>query len=432
MRAIIICPTERPEVAFLSRRHPLVLMPLFGRSVLDWTLAALASEGAKEIIILAPDRPEQVRAAVGKGEVWGVKAEVFPESRELSVAEARYKYGVTPGHGWLSEPHDVFFLDALPQLPGIPLWRSGAYCFQLFERCFTEAAHERVGVREYAPGVFLGMRSQVAPTAKLEAPCWIGSQVWVGPGAVVGPRAYVEDGSYIDHGASVSESVVGPRTYVGAMTDVRRSIAWGKGLHNWQTRAFTDVADDFLLADLAGAPAARYASSWPARLFAALVVICTSPVLLLAWWRTRGTADGMTVEHQGVCGAPAGVPVGGATFSYKELRGVTGVWTRWPELWNVVRGIQCWVGNRPVTVAQSAEFTTDFERLWLAAPVGVWSLADSLGCGEPLGDEARAHASYYAASRSWRLDWQLLRNLFSRAIGGDLGQHKTAAKLEPE
>ena len=51
------------------------------------------------------------------------------------------------------------------------------------------------------------------------------------------------------------------------------------------------------------------------------------------------------------------------------------------------RGEFAWVGNRPLTRQQAAELRTDFERLWLAVPAGLVSLADAEGCDDPMGDE---------------------------------------------
>ena len=46
MKALIICPAERPAVAALARRRPLVLTPWLGQPVLARVLAFLASAGA--------------------------------------------------------------------------------------------------------------------------------------------------------------------------------------------------------------------------------------------------------------------------------------------------------------------------------------------------------------------------------------------------
>jgi hypothetical protein len=74
--------------------------------------------------------------------------------------------------------------------------------------------------------------------------------VFVGPRAVLGPDTVIEDGSYIDNGAEITGSVVGPRTYVGAFTELRESFAWGDVLLHPGTGSLTAVPDRFLLGEL--------------------------------------------------------------------------------------------------------------------------------------------------------------------------------------
>ena len=87
MKTIVICPDRRAEVAFLSRKTPLALVPVLGPTLLARWLTALAERGVKAVTILASDRPDRIRKEVGHGEKWGLKIEVLAEARELSVAE---------------------------------------------------------------------------------------------------------------------------------------------------------------------------------------------------------------------------------------------------------------------------------------------------------------------------------------------------------
>src|SRR5258706_3004295 len=91
MKALLICPAVRENVAALAETAPLANLPVFGRSLVEHWLEHLALLGAKEVCILATDRPEQVRTRVGDGARWGIPVEVFPEIRELTPAAARVK-----------------------------------------------------------------------------------------------------------------------------------------------------------------------------------------------------------------------------------------------------------------------------------------------------------------------------------------------------
>ena len=77
-----------------------------------------------------------------------------------------------------------------------------------------------------------------------------------------------------------------------------------------------------------------------------------------------------------------------------------------------------WIGNRPLSPRLANTLAREYERLWLAAPLGLISLADAEGCTNFMSAEMRAHSSYYAAKANWRLDAVILsRALFHVAVG---------------
>jgi lipopolysaccharide/colanic/teichoic acid biosynthesis glycosyltransferase len=102
----------------------------------------------------------------------------------------------------------------------------------------------------------------------------------------------------------------------------------------------------------------------------------------------------------------------GDTLVYYQFVGVPGWLRRWPQLWSILRGDFCWIGNRPLTPREAARLSNDFERLWLTSPLGLISLADTEAGSGFFNDEARAHASYYAVRASRGLD----ATIFGRAL----------------
>lgn len=414
MRCLVICPSDRPAAAFMARARPLALAPVLGRTLLDLWLERLASEGARTALALAADRPDQIRAATGRGEAWGIKIEILPEQREPTLGEARARRISGPEGSWLRPPLDAVVLDRLPS-GGCPLWESPASFFSVLRNEIPSAAGDRVGMRELAPGVHVHVRARVSAEAQLQGPCWIGSQAWVAAEARIGPGAILEDGSFVDHAAEVRESFVGPGTYVGAATHLLNSLAWGRGLCQWTTGSFTEVTDAFLLCDLRERAGRRRGSGWMGRLAALAALAVTWPAVAVALWRGRKGPGPAFVPRHAVAAPAPDLAVAGHTVYY-ELDGFRGLWRRWPELWKIARGEFSWVGNRPVTPSQAGEFTNEFERLWLAAPTGLFSLADAEGCADPFGDEARAHSSFYAASPEARSNWRIFFRTLGRAF----------------
>lgn len=400
MKALVICPDRPSGLHFMARKAPVALAPALGPSLLQHTLHDLAEAGAKQVTVLASDRPELVRAAVGRGERWGLQIDVIPESRELTIAEARKKYRTENADDWLAEGGDVKIADSHPDTDGAKLLAGPREWIESLRAILEKAARHRVGTREISPGVWAGLRCRIEPGVRLNGPCWLGEDVWVRSGAIVGPDAIIEDMTVVDHDSEVTASWVGPRTYVGAMTHVNRSLAWGRGLLNCDSGSFVEVPDAFLLGDLdTGQPHTR--GSWLGRLAALGAAVFTSPIALLGRLRGGVKADRALVA--------------GREVPYSTLPGLRGLWQRWPQLWNIVRGEFAWVGNRPLTSAQASELVGEFEQLWLEAPVGFVSLADMEGASEPFGDEARIHSSFYAAQAGPKLDRRILAYALRRA-----------------
>jgi NDP-sugar pyrophosphorylase family protein len=249
MKAILICPGYRPGLKQLTEHTPLALVPLLGESLLVYWLVHFASLGAKEVTICASDRPWAVREAIGTGTRWGLRTRVVAESYELTPTEARARHG--GGDGWLAAPHDIVLADHLPGLPSHRLTENYAEWYAAVRAWGDRAVTpDRTGVRELAPGVWVGWQSSIASDAVLHAPCWIGEKVRVGAGAIVGPHTVVEDRSVISPGAEVVRSIVGPETMVGENTEVVDSLAFGNTLINWPDGSCLQVPEEFLLCSL--------------------------------------------------------------------------------------------------------------------------------------------------------------------------------------
>jgi hypothetical protein len=420
MKALLICPGEREAVAALAEAVPLSNLPILGKSLIEYWLEHLAERGAKQVCVLATDRPEQVRALVGDGARWGLHVEVLPEVCELTIEEARSKYRRQQEGVGLSGPDDVQLMDHLPGLPERTLFTSYASWFAAVQAWMPHAATaDRIGVRQIRPGVWVGLHARISPEAQLCAPCWIGEAVHISPGAVIGPHAVLEKGAVVEETAEVACSVVGPETFIGSLLEVRRSIVLGSTLVNWKLGSCIKVPDEFLLCPLGRRRLAFTTAEFLGRLAAAWVITLTLPLALFAV--LKAGLQGRRVLRPLLAVRPrsdAGVPMAGDTLIYYQFTGVPGWLRRWPQLWSILRGDFNWIGNRPLSPREAARLGNDYERLWLTAPLGLISLADTEAGTGFFNDEARAHASYYAVQASWRLDLVIFgRALFLFAFG---------------
>jgi NDP-sugar pyrophosphorylase family protein len=267
MKSMLICPAEQAGIPALSLTIPLALVPLAGKNILEYWLEHLIAQGMKEVTVLASDRAEQIQAFVGKGGRWGINAEVIVEPCALSVHFARTKYQLDSKAEWLDQTNDVVLMDRLPGLSQYPLFKDYAGWFAGLQTFLPRAAiTNRIGVHEINPGIWVGRRTRISPSAQLIGPCWIGERVSIGPLATIGPMAVLEDRVMVETGSEIAHSVVGPDTMVGRLTEVRNSIALGEPLVNWKTNSCVTVPDPLLLSALKGRRSASQSNSWMAQL----------------------------------------------------------------------------------------------------------------------------------------------------------------------
>jgi len=236
----------------LADSKPLVTLPFLGERFIGYWLQHLAMEKFKEVRIVTTDPVNSIEEYTGSGSRWGLKLEIFHEVRELTPAEARKRYRPTYEADWQAEPNDVIVADHFPGVQGHKVFENYAQWFKAMSLWLPQlTATRRVGLREIEPGVWIGRRTKISPSAKLLAPCWIGENVRIGADVLIGPMSFLEDQVVVDSRSLIVNSWVGPETFVGTLTELKDSLAWGTLLINWKTGSHTQVTDPFLLASLA-------------------------------------------------------------------------------------------------------------------------------------------------------------------------------------
>lgn len=252
MKTTLICPNSADGLSALGETAPLVTVPILGESFISYWFEHLAAHGVKEARLLCTDDRESFEEAREQAARWGVNLEIHEEAREISVEEARKRYDAPPETDPGSLQGTVIELNHLPGLREHRLFDSYADWFRGI--CFWlphVTATQRLGMRELQPGVWASRRARISSSATLKAPCWVGDHARVGKNAVAGPFAFLEDRVVLDESCEVSQSWIGPDTFLGPLTQVEASLAWGSLLIDWQSGSHTEVPDSFLMCSLA-------------------------------------------------------------------------------------------------------------------------------------------------------------------------------------
>lgn len=251
MKTLLICPNQANGLPVLADSKPLATLPVLGEPFVCCWMRHLAAEKFTEVCIVTADPTELIAECTGDGSRWGLKVEFCHEVRDLQPAEARKRYRSASESDWAPEPRDVIEADHLPGLDDHKLFSSYKEWFRalpLWMGIVTQT--KRIGRHEVSPGVWVGRRTKISPKARLIGPCWIGENVQIGKDVVIGPNSFLEDQVVVDSGCSVENSWVGPNTFLGALTEVKDSLAWGNLLINWKSGSHLLVPDAFLMTSL--------------------------------------------------------------------------------------------------------------------------------------------------------------------------------------
>ena len=411
MNVILICPEHRADAGIYQRMRPLALMPVLGRTLLDHALAHLADRGAKEVLVLASDRPEQIRSAVKAGAVWGLKINVMPTSSEPSKEDALQFYGADFSAAGVPS---VIVLDAIPGAASRPLWSPPSECPDFLSWIAEAAMAGQLTMREVSPGVWISTKAKVSRDAVITGPVWIGPRASITAGARVGPDAVIEAGAFVDSGACISGSWLGPDTYAGSGVHLRDSIAWGNGLMAWRSGSFLEVRDDFLINDIRLPQVWQGDSSWMERLFAFVLLLVSFPFVMLPVVAQRLRGRAAFVHRRVILPPPSRVSGFSHTHALQSLAGVSGMAARWPELWLVVTGKMRLVGNRPLSPLDATSLRGPEGENWMKFPAGIFSLADAEGQNGDCPRQANAYAAWFTARPTLRLKFAILFRCLAR------------------
>jgi len=235
----------------LARRpDPAVLWPVGGQSFAAHWLDHAVRLGCKRVVLHAVDRPAEVRSALGDGAYWSITLEI---SSQPPPTEAVPMFGL---------PTEA---ESAPPATAAELL---AWWFALNRRWLERRDAGAVSIdHAREAGGWVGPHAQIHPTARLVAPYWIGAGTTIGPGCQIGPHALIGADCVLEEDVRVDDSLILPRTFLGAHLDVSAKVIAGSTLLDRVTGTRVELRDSFVASSLA--PAAHRVA-WTDRILAAL------------------------------------------------------------------------------------------------------------------------------------------------------------------
>ncbi|OGR84392.1 MAG: glucose-1-phosphate thymidylyltransferase [Elusimicrobia bacterium RIFCSPLOWO2_01_FULL_54_10] len=88
MKALVLSGGKGTRLRPITHTSAKQLVPIANKPILFYGLEAIAQAGIKEVGIVVGETQAEIRAAVGKGEKWGLKVTYIPQSAPLGLAHA--------------------------------------------------------------------------------------------------------------------------------------------------------------------------------------------------------------------------------------------------------------------------------------------------------------------------------------------------------
>lgn len=442
---------------------PAALLPLGHATLIERVIEQLVRSGIKDIDVVACDRPESLRRALGDGGRWGIALRWHLAKDPVRPYAALRSAGIEPaqrllvGHAdrWLA-PQAFRRLAAEPGFAvhvngaDAPVWTGWAGVDGRALAALRADGDEqaladdlaRVAARTivlshdegYAPlDAASLMRAQasvlrgsddaplpktwiptpwgalspgarVHPGAIIEGPALIGPGCLVAEGATVGPNAVLSRDVVVDSTTHVRDALVLPGTYLGRGLDVHQAIVNGGRIRHVALGVETVLpAADGLVLSLSAKRVAR--PSVAGRVVAAATAALAAPLVAAgALARRRGEPLLPWTTQTAVVGfdderKTVTRPVRCPRPKAGALRRAAG---SCGGLLDIAQGRRCWFGVRPRRSGEWYALSAEWQNLLASAPIGLLN-APAWSDDASTHTEALAAAdAYYAVRRGWK------------------------------
>jgi mannose-1-phosphate guanylyltransferase/phosphomannomutase len=479
MKTFIFADRADAGLAPLTRHTCPALLPVAGKTVIEYTIDDLARAGIREAVIVASAHADRVQAYLGGGERWGMSFDYFPSRGGEHPAALLSRYGNDLREPLLLVRGDMMrssvtgFIDTAANdggaitegraggLPvGLCLCRAGmADKLATLEWPFAAAPEETltasnlelqhdtwsaldslaayhranldVAASRYPgitpagwarqDGLAVGRGSHVAAQSLSGEYAFVGRSSRVHPGAQLAGTSVISDGCFIDNGASITDSVILPGTYIGENIEVRNAIVNGNQVIRVDSGASYRVPDRFLLTQMQ-----PVGESLPARLTNRLAGLILLPLSLPLW---PVAAVGSLLRSPSAPLRPVRLrsnryrhdehhePVP-ATFTGYQWAVNAPVLRHLPLLLAVISGHINLVGTRPRPVTTGSGDGTPWERAAGETPAGLLGPVQLDLPADAPAEEGLLNEIYYAQCRSLKSDIGYLLKGIRRMFSG--------------
>lgn len=464
METIILADRNGAELMPLTDNTCVALLPIAGKTVLEHTLESLIEAGIRQAHIVVSAFAPEVKAAMGKGERWGMtlsystsRGEESPDKiiktlphvigksclmvrgdivrpmaqlktflQQAQAGAAPYCFAMAENGASMMLYHSALNLEACMQLAwsahenitdGLHL--SGQInrldALASFHRANLDAASGRLLLRlpgkNTALGLTQGRKSKIYPQNIKQGVAHVGAHCSSYPSVQFSGEVVIGDNVIIDRSARLENTVVLPNTYIGELVELRNAIVRGNDLIRVDMGSIVKVRDVFLLADLNTTPIDQGLETIN-RLLGCILLVLSTPLWLLAgvcllFERPEPLMSLQTLRGNKILLNEFGLPQR-AEFTCGEFNLKAPVLRYLPRVLAVVSGDLRLVGVLPVTQETASKRQADWEKQVDQAPAGLMSPTQLSLPKQATEEERLMSDSFYWAHFSTRQDLHCL------------------------
>ena len=436
------------------------LLPVAGKTVIEYTIEDLARAGIRQAVIVASAHASRVEEHLGKGERWGMSLDYFPGRGKEHPARLLQRYASNIDEPVLLIRGDVLrsscadfiktaatagetFSEARidGKAVGICLCQPDAAALQTLDWPYSDnpgaatadhaveladarwsaldtlSAYHRSNL-DVVAGLYPGLKLAgwdrgdgltVGRGSNISTQCLAGEHTFVGNRSRVRASArldgtsVISDNCFIDNQASIADSVILPGTYVGENIEIRNAIVNGNQVIRVDSGANYRVADRFLLTQMQ-----RQDSSLAAQLVnrtaGLLLLLLSLPLWPVAASGALLKAPKAPLQrlrlHSNKYVSDEGQEPVRAEFNTAEWMVSAPVLRRLPLLLAVISGHINLVGARPRPVTDGPPGSDPWEHMAGDARVGLLGPVQLDLPAEAPSEEGLFNEIYYARYRS--------------------------------
>ncbi len=435
MKVIVFADRLGQELAPLTDKTCVALLPIAGKSVLVHTIENLTMAGLHEIIFVISAYADQVEAVLGTGKRWGAQFQYILSRGEENPADILQRLELVTGESYLllrgdilrssvihsflksaetlSNHHILGVIDNAPcailylcrdvynpSLLAYLSWgdkkdlsvANDIHQIQLIDhvhlsyldslRSYHQTNLDVIAGRFEGPiipgkqaglGLTTGRGSQISIKSLKKGLAFIGTNCRIHREAELLDEVVINDNVIIDKGVTVRSSVILPNTYIGELVEIKNAIVWSNTLIRVDTGAVLHVTEAFLLADLRTQTLTNNLAGPLHRLLGFMLIIFSLPLWLLALLATSLNSSRLQTEE--LLGNQTEIDDMGQSqrkkFKIAYWNTSIPILRYLPRLWATVTGDLRVVGTLPLTPVQSSQHSEEWEQVRDEAPVGL-------------------------------------------------------------